>query len=96
MLLDFPTFIHKSHVKFHAQTEADETEYRTRAYGKNKIHNTHTFRGRDLIDGVLVVSILAIVEVIAVPIIVNDKEDGRVVPNAVVIVRRPIVSVERL
>jgi hypothetical protein len=49
---------------------------------------------RSLVDGVLVVSILPIVEVVAITIIVNDKEDCRVIPNSIVIVWRQIIFVE--
>lgn len=73
---------------------ADDSTNGTTAYTPNDLANNTSARLRSLVDGVLVVSVLAIVEVIAVTIVVNDKEDGRVVANSVVIVHWSVINVE--
>lgn len=56
-------------------------------------YNSNT--GWLLVDGVLIVAVVTIVEVVAIPIIVNDQVCMRVVTVRSVVVRRPVVSVQR-
>ena len=71
----------------------DDSNDDTTAQATNDGSNHTTVRIRSLVDGVLVVSIAAVIEIVAITIVVNDEEDGRVITNGIIVVWRSIINV---
>jgi hypothetical protein len=76
----------------------DSTETDGQNDSNDKAYNSTgtSLRWGRLVNGILVVAIGVVVEVIAIPIIIDDQVCRRVVPVLVIIIGRPVVNIEWL